>query len=93
MSIKKTVSLKDNNGGSTGNKGSSSKRRKTSRCFSFMEIPMEQGKTLKEMDSKKFKVEIKKWTKAVVAYARQVSDRFGSSRKNDDQELSQHYSS
>lgn len=39
---------------------------------------MEEGKKLKEMDSNKLKSEIKKWAKAVVAYARQVSARFGS---------------
>nr|GMD32331.1 60S ribosomal protein L28-1-like [Ipomoea batatas]GMD32333.1 60S ribosomal protein L28-1-like [Ipomoea batatas] len=51
------------------------------RCFS---LPIDPGggvKSLKHMDSKKLKEEIKKWAKKVVAYARQVSDHFGSSRR------------
>ncbi|CAN4086905.1 unnamed protein product [Withania somnifera] len=54
---------------------------KRRRCFSFMEISTDPGvKSLKHLDSNKFKEEIKKWAKSVVSYARQVSDRFGSSR-------------
>lgn len=52
-------------------------------CFSsFKEITMDSGiKSLKHMDSKKLKDEIKKWAKRVASYARQVSDRYGSSRR------------
>lgn len=71
MSVKKTLSLND---------GHSAKRGRFGRWFSFAEVPLERGKTLKEMDSTKLKFEIKKWAKAVVAYARQVSGRFGGSR-------------
>ncbi|XP_050234708.1 uncharacterized protein LOC126682957 [Mercurialis annua] len=53
------------------------------RCFSHVEIvKIEPGtKSLKELDSFKLKAEIRRWAKAVVAYARQVSNRFGNSRK------------
>lgn len=58
------------------------KRGRFNSCFSFMEISIDPGmKSLKHLDSKKFKEEIKKWAKSVVSYARQVSDRFGSSRR------------
>ncbi|CAN4089063.1 unnamed protein product [Withania somnifera] len=58
------------------------KRGRFNSCFSFMEISVNPGvKSLKHLDSKKFKEEIKKWAKSVVSYARQVSDRFGSSRR------------
>uniref|UniRef100_A0A5B7C4B9 Uncharacterized protein n=1 Tax=Davidia involucrata TaxID=16924 RepID=A0A5B7C4B9_DAVIN len=61
---------------------STAKRQQVGRCFSFMEISIEPGiKSLKHLDSKKFKTEIKRWAKAVVTYARQVSDHFGSSRR------------
>ncbi|XXG64274.1 hypothetical protein AAC387_Pa05g2269 [Persea americana] len=48
-------------------------------CFSGLQIsiPIEAG-GLKNIDGDKLKAEIKRWAKAVVAYARQVSDRFGS---------------
>ncbi|XP_057450915.1 uncharacterized protein LOC130742834 [Lotus japonicus] len=72
MSVKKSLSFNDGNG--------IAKRRRFDRWFSSVEVvPMEQGKQLKDMDSNKLKAEIKKWAKAVVAYARQVSGRFGSS--------------
>ncbi|KAI3786155.1 hypothetical protein L1987_45286 [Smallanthus sonchifolius] len=54
------------------------KKQRYDRCFSFMEISMDPGiKSLKRLDSRKFKLEIQRWAKAVVRYARQVSDRFG----------------
>ncbi|KAJ7951665.1 2,3-bisphosphoglycerate-dependent phosphoglycerate mutase [Quillaja saponaria] len=79
MSVKKSLSL--NNGKEVIIKGDdqTAKRSRYDRCFSFMEISVEPGKQLKEMDSNKLKNEIKRWAKAVVAYARQVSDHFGSS--------------
>lgn len=77
MSVKRSSSQKENNG------SSSSKRNKYNRCFSFMEVSIEPGKTLKEIDSNKLKNEIKRWAKAVATYARQVSDRFGSLRRNE----------
>ncbi|GMI99374.1 hypothetical protein HRI_003606700 [Hibiscus trionum] len=50
----------------------------------FMEVPTEPGvSSLKELDSNKLKAEIKRWAKAVVGYARQLSGRLGrSSRKS-----------
>ncbi|KAI4355542.1 hypothetical protein L6164_004303 [Bauhinia variegata] len=80
MSVNKSLSL-------NGRKASSAlvrqektaKRGRFDRCFSFAEISLEPGKELKKMDSKKLKDEIKRWAKAVVAYARQVSGRFGNS--------------
>ncbi|XP_059640657.1 uncharacterized protein LOC132282863 [Cornus florida] len=65
------------------------KRQRVNRFVSFMEISVEPGiKSLKHLDSKKFKNEIKRWAKAVVAYARQVSKRFGSSRRSESSESS-----
>lgn len=76
MSIKKTHSL---NNGDAMKVDVAKKGRSFDRCFSFMEISLEPGKQLKDMDSDKLKSQIRKWAKAVVAYARQVSGRFGSS--------------
>ena len=60
--------------------GDMAKRGRFDRCFSFVEISVEPGKSVKDMDSSKLKAEIKRWAKAVVAYARQVSGRLGGSR-------------
>jgi hypothetical protein len=79
MSVKKSLSFNDGNASYNLKNQKSSKRRRFDRCFSSVEVvSMEQGKKLKEMDSNKLKSEIKRWAKAVVAYARQVSARFGS---------------
>ena len=80
MSAKEAVAL--SNGEIEKHEGAA-KRQRVDRCFSsFMEISIEPGiKSLKHLDSKKFKSEIKRWAKAVVTYARQVSERFGSSRR------------
>lgn len=56
-------------------------RRSFNRCISIPEIKSLESGPLAKVDSKKLKMEIKRWAKAVVAYARQVSDRFGSSRR------------
>ncbi|KAK6911967.1 hypothetical protein RJ641_024060 [Dillenia turbinata] len=48
----------------------SAKRRRFDKCFPFREISMEPG-SLQDQDSSKLKTEIKRWAKAVVAYARQ----------------------
>ncbi|MBA0745426.1 hypothetical protein Gogos_008001 [Gossypium gossypioides] len=82
MSVKRTVGL-DN--GDVGSSSSNTKRGSFNRCFSFMEVSMEPAvSSLDELDSNKFKAEIKRWAKAVVRYARQVSGRLGrSSRKSD----------
>ncbi|KAK8584845.1 hypothetical protein V6N13_138791 [Hibiscus sabdariffa] len=94
MSVKRSVGLEDNGDKAVvrsivGSSSSSSKRarRSLNRCFSFMEVRMEPAvvsvSSLKELDSNKFKAEIKRWAKAVVGYARQVSGRLGrSSRKS-----------
>lgn len=62
---------------------STAKRQRSDSCFSFMEISIEPSgiKSLKHLNSKKFKSEIKRWAKAVTSYARQLSDHFGSSRR------------
>ena len=80
MSVKKSVSL--NGGNAIANlKGQKySKRRRFDRPFSSVELSIEPGKQLKDMDSNKLKADIKKWAKAVVAYARQISGSFGKSR-------------
>ncbi|PIN11769.1 hypothetical protein CDL12_15635 [Handroanthus impetiginosus] len=57
------------------------KRRRVNGCLSFREISIDPTvKSLKHLDSQKLKDEIRKWAKAVVVYARQVSRKFGSSR-------------
>ncbi|GLU22358.1 hypothetical protein SLE2022_384390 [Rubroshorea leprosula] len=58
------------------------KRMRLNNCFSFKEITMEPGTSLKDIDSNQFKDEIKRWAKAVVKYARQVSSSMRSSRKS-----------
>ena len=64
------------------NSQNAAKHGRYDRCFSFVEISIDPGvKSLKQLDSKKFKEDIKKWAKRVAAYARQFSDRFGSSRR------------
>jgi hypothetical protein len=79
MSVKKSLSFNDGNASYNLKNQKSSKQRRFDRCFSSAEVvSMEQGKKLNEMDSNKLKSEIKRWAKAVVAYARQVSARFGS---------------
>lgn len=70
--VRKSLSL--NNGAAVEREVA--KRGRFDRCFSFMEISVEPGKSVKDMDSNKLKAEIKRWAKAVVAYARQVSGRF-----------------
>ncbi|KAL4281242.1 hypothetical protein GQ457_03G041210 [Hibiscus cannabinus] len=83
MSVKRSVGLEDNGDKAVARSivGGSSKRarRSLNRCFSFMEVAMEPAvvsvSSLKELDSNKFKAEIKRWAKAVVGYARQLSGR------------------
>lgn len=85
MSVKKTLSLNSSKAVKVNDQIDdqvTTKRRRTDRCLSFAEISIEPGKSLKHLDSKKFKNDIKRWAKAVVAYARQVSGRFGSSRRS-----------
>ncbi|KAJ4717950.1 2,3-bisphosphoglycerate-dependent phosphoglycerate mutase [Melia azedarach] len=91
MSVKKTLSLKKS---SSSNReavkkdgGSSSKRRRYDSCFSFREISLEPAAagSLKDMDSNELKMKIVRWAKAVAAYARQVSGKFGSSRRSSDE--------
>ncbi|VVA24273.1 PREDICTED: PHAVU_010G142400g [Prunus dulcis] len=79
-STKKTKKSYSLNNGGNGGDVVTAKRRRFDRCFSFMEISTEQGKSLKDMDSEKLKSGIRRWAKAVVAYARQVSGRFGGTR-------------
>lgn len=45
------------------------------RCFSGgrLELAMEVGRPLEDLDPEKLKSEIRRWAKAVVAYARQLS--------------------
>ncbi|CAL0326040.1 unnamed protein product [Lupinus luteus] len=79
MSIEKSVSFNDKNGSSIVKGHKPAKRSRIDRGSSSREVVLEQGKRLKDMDSNKLKAEIKRWAKAVVAYARQISGRFGSS--------------
>ncbi|KAK3410862.1 uncharacterized protein LOC108955632 [Eucalyptus grandis] len=88
---RKALSLNSNNRTSSPEAMDSSngavalKKRRTDKCFSFSEINIEKpaGSTsLKDVDSNKLKAEIKRWAKAVVKYARQVSDRFARSSSN-----------
>lgn len=81
--LSKTDSSKETDSGSDVVQGKeTAKRARTDSCFTFMEVSIEPGiKSLKRLDSKKLKIQIKKWAKAVVTYARQVSDHFGSSRR------------
>ena len=83
MSVKKSLSLTKAEEAKrlTRHEAARKRRRSFDLCFSYPEIPMERGKSLKEMNSEKLKTGIKKWAKAVVAYARTVSDRFGSRRR------------
>ncbi|XP_074575736.1 uncharacterized protein LOC141832147 [Curcuma longa] len=43
------------------------------RCVSGLELALEAGRPLRELDPEKIKEEIMRWAKAVVAYARQLS--------------------
>ncbi|KAI4324770.1 hypothetical protein MLD38_030226 [Melastoma candidum] len=61
------------------------RRRKEVGCFSFKEVSIrpETATSLEDVDSTKLKDEIRRWAKAVVAYARQVSSgRFGISKSS-----------
>lgn len=85
VSCKETTPLESSRSIKTAGDGPKRRRSSSSSngCFPFMEISIDPGvKSLKHLDSDKFKDEIKKWAKAVVTYARQVSQRFGSSRKS-----------
>lgn len=85
MSVdEETLAVSGGGGGAAAGTASASaeneKRAKPERfdhCFSGLQIsiPIEAG-GLKNIDADKLKAEIKRWAKAVVAYARQVSDRF-----------------
>ncbi|GMI93747.1 hypothetical protein HRI_003044000 [Hibiscus trionum] len=84
MSVKKTLLL--NNGDEAVKRNvpdENRKRRRFNQCYSFKEVPIEPVSSLKDLDSTKFKVEIKRWAKSVVAYARQVSGSFGSTKRSD----------
>lgn len=59
-------------------------RRQLNGCLYFMEISIDPGvKSLKHLDSQKLKGEIKKWAKAVVTYARKVSQKLASPRNSE----------
>lgn len=61
--------------------GESPKRARFDRCFSGIEFRME-AKPLKELDPENLKKEIKRWAKAVVTYARQLSGSFSSRERS-----------
>ncbi|XP_054779540.1 uncharacterized protein LOC129287419 [Prosopis cineraria] len=84
MSVKKSASLNSEKA-AAGVVEKARKRRRFNRWFSSVEVSLEPGKQLKDMDSNKVKAEIRRWAKAVVAYARQVSGRFGSSSRGKSQ--------
>ncbi|KAG6398015.1 hypothetical protein SASPL_139465 [Salvia splendens] len=82
----KSASLKESAPETVNYSGHGAKKRRTSSssCFSFMEVSIDPSvKSLKHLDSDKLKEGIKKWAKAVATYARQVSQRLGSSRRSD----------
>ncbi|KAG6593505.1 hypothetical protein SDJN03_12981, partial [Cucurbita argyrosperma subsp. sororia] len=83
MSVKKSLSLTKAEEAKRSARHDAARKRRRSfdLCFSSPKLQMERGKSLKEMDSEKLKSGIRKWAKSVVAYARQVSDRFGSWRR------------
>lgn len=82
MSVKKTLALTNGNEAVKSNvTDTNTKRRRFNHCFSFKEVSVKPVSSLNDLDSNKLKAEIKKWAKAVVAYARQVSGSFGSSRR------------
>ncbi|CAA7397299.1 unnamed protein product [Spirodela intermedia] len=69
---KRALVRRTNGGGGGGGK---------KRWFSGVELTLEK-RPLKELDSEKVKREIRRWAKAVVSYARQLSGSFsGSSRR------------
>ncbi|KAM1826079.1 hypothetical protein ACFX13_025474 [Malus domestica] len=77
---RKSLSLNNGDARKGGGDVVAAKRTRFHRCFSFIEVSTEPGKSLKDMDSEKLKSGIMRWAKAVVEYARQVSGRFGSTR-------------
>ncbi|KAK8664327.1 hypothetical protein V6N13_084123 [Hibiscus sabdariffa] len=84
MSVKKTRAPNNGNDAVESNvTDKNRKNRRFSQCFSFKEVHVEPVSSLKDLDSTKFKAEIKRWAKAVVAYACQVSESFGSTKRSD----------
>uniref|UniRef100_A0ACD5VBK0 Uncharacterized protein n=1 Tax=Avena sativa TaxID=4498 RepID=A0ACD5VBK0_AVESA len=63
----------------TGASGGKKKAARYGRCFSGLELSIGPG-PLKDADAGKLKGQIRKWARAVVAYARQLS--FGSPRSS-----------
>ena len=64
---------------SAGGKKKAADQRRYGRCFSGLELNVGPG-PLKDVDAGKLKGHIRKWARAVVAYARQLS--FGSPRSS-----------
>lgn len=71
------VQQKESGSGSSGKKVAD--QRRYSRCFSGLELSIGPG-PLKDVDAGKLKGQIRKWARAVVGYARQLS--FGSPRSS-----------
>ncbi|KAF8400965.1 hypothetical protein HHK36_014268 [Tetracentron sinense] len=71
LSIEEALALRHGGGDVKGDAGA--KRRRFDRCYSCLEIKIEPG-SLEDLNSDKLKMEIKKWAKAVVAYARQFGE-------------------
>ncbi|GMP35027.1 hypothetical protein CsSME_00007657 [Camellia sinensis var. sinensis] len=81
MSVKEAVG-QSNDHQVVKQKATAAKHQSFGHCFSFVEASAVPGITsLRRLDSKKLKSGIKKWAKTVATYARQVSGRFGSSRR------------
>ncbi|KAK1362857.1 hypothetical protein POM88_038418 [Heracleum sosnowskyi] len=73
----KTVSINEHDSGVVEGKDivKRSRSRSSNGCFSAVEVSIEPGiNSLKRLDSKKFKAQIKKWAKTVATYARLVLD-------------------
>ncbi|KAE8720044.1 FBD-associated F-box protein [Hibiscus syriacus] len=76
MSVNKTLAFDNGDEAIKSNVTDTNRKwRRFNQCFSFKEVQVELVSSLKDLDSTKFKVEIKRWAKAVVAYARQVSGK------------------
>ncbi|KAI8032056.1 hypothetical protein LOK49_LG01G00864 [Camellia lanceoleosa] len=81
MSVKEAVG-QSNDHQVVKHKATAAKHQSFGHCFSFVEASAIPGITsLRLLDSKKLKLGIKKWAKTIATYARQVSGRFGSSRR------------
>jgi hypothetical protein len=69
--------VRDDEGGGGGSRTRKQKAARYGRCFSGLELSIGPA-PLKDVDAERLKDQIRRWAKAVVAFARQIS--FGSPR-------------